>query len=235
MMAFAAPTRHRGFEFLDDPAVPAAVRERSLRDVVRSNALFGGAHALLSELVRVLPPSGSDATLLDVGTGLGDLPRRARLLAEQHGVHLTTIGCDVAESLVGVARPSLAHVACGDALALSFAAHSVDVVTCSQLLHHFEHDNALRLLRELHRVARRAVIVSDLRRSRLAAGGFWLASFPLGFHPVTRHDGVSSVLRGFTGVELATLVREATGAGCTVRRHAGYRLTARWSMPGTAS
>ncbi|HVA58009.1 MAG TPA: methyltransferase domain-containing protein [Gemmatimonadaceae bacterium] len=233
-MPFPAPARRRGFEYLDDPAVPAAVRERSLRDVVRSNTLFGGARALLRELARVLPAGGADATLLDVGTGLGDLPRRARRLAERRGVRLTTFGCDASESLIGAARPSLIHCACGDALALSFATHSVDIVTCSQLLHHFEHHDGVRLIRELHRVARRAVIVSDLRRSWVAAGGFWLASFPLGFHPITRHDGVASVLRGFTAAELAALVCDATGRAPAVRRHPGYRLTARWSVPGSA-
>ncbi len=234
-MPLSAPTRRRGFEYLDDPAVPAAVRERSLRDVVRANTLFGGARALLRELAGVLPPAGTDATLLDVGTGLGDLPQQARRLAERHGVRLTTFGCDAAESLVGAARPSLAHAACGDALALSFATHSVDIVTCSQLLHHFEHDDGIRLLAELHRVACRAVIVSDLRRSWVAVGGFWLASFPLGFHPVTRHDGVASILRGFTSPELAALVGEATGTAPAVRRHLGYRLTARWSVTGASA
>ncbi len=234
-MAFLTPARRRGFEFLDAPGVPPAVRERSLRDVARSNALFGGARALLRELAEVLPGAGAHATLLDVGTGLGDLPWRARRLAERRGVRLTTIGCDAVESVVAAARPSLTLAACGDALALSFAARSVDIVTCSQLLHHFERDDGVRLLRELHRVARRAVIVSDLRRSWVAAGGFWAASVPLRFHPVTRHDGAVSVLRGFTGAELGAMVREATGETPVVRRQLGYRLTARWRAPAVGA
>jgi len=229
------PARRRGYEVLDDPAVPAAARERSLRDVVRSNTLFGGARALLRELRAVLPPAGTSATLLDVGTGLADLPRRAERMAARRGVRLATIGYDVAPSLLRAARPSLTHAACGDALALSFAARSVDFVTCSQLLHHFEPDDARRLLRELHRVARCAVIVSDLRRSWIAVTGFWLASFPLGFHPITRHDGVTSVLRGFTARELAGLVRDGTGVTPRVTRHAGFRLTARWTTGAPAA
>ena len=62
----------------------------------------------------------------------------------------------------------------GDALALPFATDSVDVVTCSQVLHHFEQGDSLRLLGELTRVARRRVIVAELRRSRTAAAGLWL-------------------------------------------------------------
>ena len=64
---------------------------------------------------------------------------------------------------------------------------------------------------------------------RRRTAGFWAASWPLGFHAITRHDGVLSVLRGFTGAELARLVREATGASPTVARRAGWRLTAEWT------
>src|SRR5690349_3171878 len=67
-----APRRRRGFEYLDDPSTPPAVRERSLHDVRVSNTLLGGTHAVLAELRRILPTLGKRATLLDVGTGLAD-------------------------------------------------------------------------------------------------------------------------------------------------------------------
>ena len=108
-------------------------------------------------------------------------------------------------------------------------------MTCSQLLHHFEGDDARALLRELQRVARRRVIVSDLRRSWAAAAGIWLASYPLGFHPYSRHDGVVSVLRGFRRRELLALVREAVAREADVRDRFGFRTTAAWSPSGTTS
>jgi SAM-dependent methyltransferase len=225
MPAFT-PARRRGIEFLDDPAVPPVLRERSQRDVVRANTLLGGAHALLAALGGLFPAGGGVLTLLDVGTGLADLPARAARRGVRRGVAITTIGYDAAAPLLLASRDRVAHAVCGDALALPFGTGSVDVVTCSQLLHHFVHDDAVRLVREMHRVARRAVVVSDLRRSWIAMAGFWLVSFPLGFHPVTRHDGVQSVLRGFTAGELASIVREATGGTPRVARHAGFRLTA---------
>ncbi|MEJ7812861.1 MAG: hypothetical protein WKG32_20775, partial [Gemmatimonadaceae bacterium] len=89
-----------------------------------------------------------------------------------------------------------------------------------------------RLAEELNRVARRLVIVSDLRRSWVAAGGIWLASWALRFHPVSRHDGVVSVLRGFTPAELAELVLAATGRSARVRERLGYRLSAAWEPEG---
>jgi SAM-dependent methyltransferase len=222
------PRRYRGVEHLDDPATDPAVRERSLHDVRRSNALLGGTRAVLSEFERIVSWLGMEATLLDVGTGLADIPARARVLAARHEVKLTVVGVDEAESLLRAAAPVLDAGVCADARRLPFADSSVDVVTCSQLLHHFEDAEIPNVLREMNRVARVAAIVSDLRRSWIAASGFWLASWPLRFQPVTRHDGFVSVLRGFTADELAAHVRNATGEPTTVRRHLGYRLTAIW-------
>jgi 2-polyprenyl-3-methyl-5-hydroxy-6-metoxy-1,4-benzoquinol methylase len=116
---------------------------------------------------------------------------------------------------------------------LPLADRSVDVVTCSQLLHHFEDAEIPVILRELDRVAREWVVISDLRRSWLAACGFWLVSWPLGFHRVTRHDGTLSVLRGFTADELARHVLGATGRRADIRRHLGFRLTAAWRVRST--
>jgi SAM-dependent methyltransferase len=222
------PRRKRGMEILDDPSVEPALRVRSIEDVVSSNRWLGGGRAAIGEL-RQAVRGLSGATVLDIGTGLADIPARARELAEYEGVRLDTIGVDEAAPLLVSARQRLTHAVCANGLALPFADASVDVVICSQVLHHFDERGAAALLREMHRVARRVAIVSDLRRSWIAAGGFWALSFPLGFHRITRHDGVVSVLRGFTAVELHDLIVAATGREPVVRDRLGFRLTARWT------
>ena len=223
-----------GFEHLDDPATSRALRERSLRDVRRANTVLGGGHAVLREVRRVLPRLGAAGTMLDVGTGLADIPARARRLAARRRVALTTYGVDGAESLAQVSAGLLDASICADARRLPFADASVDVVTCSQVLHHFEDADIPLVLRELTRVARHVVIVSDLRRSWVAVAGFWLATWPLGFHAVSRHDGVASILRGFTARDLRAHAG-AIGQRATVRRHPGFRLTATWTPVRRAS
>jgi ubiquinone/menaquinone biosynthesis C-methylase UbiE len=223
------PPKKRGFEILDDPAVDPQIVTRSLSDVVRSNALFGGLSSAVDELKEAMRHVPRVATLLDVGTGLGDIPCRARKVARESGVDLTTIGLDSALELARASRPALGITVCADALRLPFADRSVDIVMCSQVLHHFAGTDALRLLREMNRVARVRVVVSDIRRSWLAAAGLWLVSFPLRFHAVSRHDGVVSVMRGFTPAELADTVHQAISRRPVVHRRRGFRVTTSWA------
>ncbi len=216
-------------EILDDPDVDPRIVTRSLSDVARSNSLFGGLSSAMDELKEALKYVPRTARLLDVGTGLGDIPCRARTVAARSGIDLTTIGLDSALALARASRPVLGLTVCGDALRLPFADRSVDIVMCSQVLHHFAGQNALKLLREMNRVARVRVVVSDLRRSWLAAGGIWLVSFPLRFHAVSRHDGVVSVLRGFTPAELADTVKQAVSHKPVVHTRRGFRVTTSWA------
>lgn len=234
MSALLTPRRRRGTEYLDEPDVEGHVAVRSLHDVASANRYFGGTSAPLAELRIALreigtPADGEELLLLDVGTGLGDIAAKARELAADTGVPLRTVGIDASEPLARTAASAALPTARADALRLPFADRSVDIVLCSQLLHHFEEERAVALLRELDRVARHRVIVSDLRRSWLAVSGIWLVSFPLRFHPVSRHDGVVSVLRGFTRGELEKLVERAVRKQARVRQRPTFRLTAAWT------
>ncbi|HVH40337.1 MAG TPA: methyltransferase domain-containing protein [Gemmatimonadaceae bacterium] len=222
------PRRRRGVELLDDPAADAMLATRSLRDVALANRLFGGTSAVLSSLAPLLRDAAGAITLLDVGTGAGDIPERSRALAARLGARLTTVGLERTLPVARAAR-ARADVTCvGDAMRLPFRDRAFDIVTCSQVLHHFTDPDAALVLREMHRVAARLVVVADLRRSWPAAAGIWAASFALGFHPVSRHDGVLSVLRGYRRTELAALVASAVDVTPVVRDRPGFRVTATW-------
>lgn len=225
------PRRRRGIEYLDGLGVSPADRAKAYADLALSNRWFGGFRAVAAEMAAVLPELPTECTILDVGAGDADIPHCLKALAARAGVQLRVLAldCDAPLLASGRARARTDHAVCGNALALPFANHSIDVVICSQVLHHFERDDAITLIAELHRVARRRVIVSDLQRSWVAVGSWWLVSFPLSFHRVTRHDGVVSILRGFTADELRGMVEAAGVARATVRRRLGYRLTASWT------
>ncbi|MBI3789540.1 MAG: methyltransferase domain-containing protein [Gemmatimonadetes bacterium] len=230
LAAWLVPARRRGIEHLDDPrAIAPELVLAELRDVARANRLFGGTSAVVTELLDLLDSGAVVRTLLDVGTGIGDIPCAARRAAAARGLALEVMGIELSEPAARAARDSAGAAAVADAFRLPFADRSVDVVTCSQVLHHFDADAGARLLRELDRVARVRVIVSEIRRSWLAAAGVWLASFPLGFHANSRRDGVTSVMRGFTAAELDALARGAVARVPMARKRAGFRVTVHWA------
>ncbi|MCC7003047.1 MAG: methyltransferase domain-containing protein [Gemmatimonadaceae bacterium] len=227
-MGILAPQRRRGVDLHRSDVDPTLV-ERRLRDVAQANAWFGGTRAVLACLGPVFRTRRRWMTLLDVGIGAGDIPERARVFAARRDVALETLGLEHTVAIASRAAWPAGQVCVGDALALPFKDQSIDIVICSEVLHHFDDADAVVLLRELDRVARSLVIVADLRRSWFAVIGVWLASFPLGFHPASRHAGVRSVLRGYRRGELAALVTRATGVVPHAVDRLGFRVTASWS------
>lgn len=235
-MAQPRAQRDRGFEYLDDPDISSVVAARSLRDVALANRLFGGTRAMLSEVRQVFREQQGRGTrhltLLDVGTGLGDIPVVVAKEATRFGIQVRAVGIEISEPMARVARQSAIPVLAADARALPFADDSIDIVTCSLVLHHLDNHDSLCMLRECSRVARTAVVVADLQRSVVAMALLWLVSFPLRFHPISRHDGVVSIKRGFSVAELRDLVASTTSAAVRCRRRWGWRVTAAW-QPGT--
>jgi hypothetical protein len=77
------------------------------------------------------------------------------------------------------------------------------------LLHHLEPTEVVRALREMRRVARRSVVVNDLRRGPVAFVLTAAAVLALSRGAYTRHDGVLSARRAYTLDELDDLAAEA--------------------------
>jgi hypothetical protein len=218
-----------GTELLDDPAADPAVVARSLANIARANRWFGGQAAALWGIGRLLQevPRTRVVTLLDIGTGAGDLPDAAVRRAARQGRTLRALALErspVAARLA--ARRGLPVVlACAGQLPVRTGA--VDIVLISQVAHHLSADAAVELFRAASVLARLGVVVADLRRSELAVALFRLGSAALGFDAVTRADGITSVRRGYAPGELAALAARA-GVAADVRRRPGFRLVATW-------
>jgi 2-polyprenyl-3-methyl-5-hydroxy-6-metoxy-1,4-benzoquinol methylase len=223
------PKRIRGHEILDEDGLDPKLVVRSMRDVARSNFFFGGASAAVAEMRGVFDKAKGTLTLLDVGTGVGDICVRARRKANQTGISVLTVGIDAAEELARASRAVHDAVVCGDGLSLPFPDRSFDIVMGSQILHHFDDASAVSFLSEMNRVARTRVVVSEIRRSWLAMIGLWIGSYLLRFHPVSRHDGLVSIRRGFTPPELIDLVERAVGRTPAVAKRPLFRVTTGWT------
>ena len=225
-----------GTELLDDPRSDPVLVGRELRDIARLNALFGGTRAVVLELEPFLERGERETgngkrqtwTLLDVGTGLGDIPRAAAAAAWRHGITLRLVGIELNRTAARLARAGGLATIVADGNALPFGPRSVDVVVASQVLHHLPRPVAVRWIATLDRIARRAVVLADLRRSRVAMAGVWAASVGLAMSGVTRHDAVVSLKRGYTKTEFDEMLRQA-GVRTVARYRRGARIVAAWS------
>lgn len=215
-------------ELLDDERHDPLELAHSLGQVAAVNRWLGGDRSLL---LHVAPLLRADRTthILDVGTGSGDLPRRIADYARSKGRSVHIAATDLHPQMREIAQRECAGypeivIDSADALQLKYGRKSFDVATLSLTLHHFDGEDQLRVLRELGRVARDAVIVNDLRRSRLNYAGARLMAMTFWRrNRLTRHDGPLSVLRAFTPDELAMLASQAGLTG-SVHRHYFQRL-----------
>jgi len=202
-----------------DAGVPEAEVVKSLADLRFVNRWLGGRGNLLAAVRPYLSPGGR---LLDVGCGSADNP--AFLCAHLPGP-LVPVGLDVKLVHLRQAPRSVRRVV-ADVRSLPFPERSFDVVTASLFLHHFDAPELPALLAGLYRLARRALVVNDLRRA-LVPFLFGRAFFPFLFEsPVSVADGLVSIRRGFREPELRAAFAEAGIGGLSIRRRFPYRLVA---------
>lgn len=222
--------REPGPELMDGPDVDPAELARSLRDLRELNRLLGWRRFAVREALRLAAAvPHRPVRVIDVATGSADVPLALARAARRHGIAIRATATDLHPGALAEARRLTAadpdvEVAPADALSLPFPDASFDVALCCTALHHFSGEEAVRVLREMARVASRGVVVTDLRRTPWALAGVrLLAATRWRRHPVTRHDGERSVRAAFTAAELRALAR-AAGLRASVRRLPFFRL-----------
>jgi ubiquinone/menaquinone biosynthesis C-methylase UbiE len=183
----------------------------NLADIVRLNRQFGGHQVILRMLAKVAVRDEA-FSMLDVGAASGDTAR----LVRQNYPRAQVVSLDLhVQNLAAAPAPK----AVGDAFRLPFQEGAFEFVFCSLFLHHFPNDQVVTLLREMHRVARKALLICDLERHPLA----WIfipATWPLfRWHWITLHDGPVSVRAAFTQGELRRLAERAGIRNAESRSH----------------
>lgn len=213
--------RARGEEYLDDPELSGEELVRSLEDLRWINRWLGGYRSVRLVLEPALETvSHRPLHLLDLGTGLADLPAHLVRWAERRGRWIRCTAVDNNPHVVEAAGAYLdralsdslrgrVEVVEADVNAVLGEEDRFDLVTAALLLHHFQDEEAADLLVAMDRAAREGLIVSDLHRSLISYGGVTLGARLLGASPVTVHDGPLSVRRGFLRSDLDRLAEQA--------------------------
>ena len=219
------PERRDDPELMDAPGLPEAEVEDAYRVLRRVNRQLGNLRTIRREFLRFVredvPESGS-ITVLDVGSGSGDIPLVLRQLLP--GPAIQVLALDRDPTAVASARRRSLSVVQGDALRLPFGDRSIDLVIAVKFAHHFHGPSLTHLLDEMARVARHRIVILDIRRHWLAYWGFRAWSLLFTRNRLVRHDGPLSVLRGFTREELLSSVASHSWFDWTVRSYVGFQL-----------
>lgn len=220
---------------MDDFSLTDDRLRTALQNLRWINRWLGGYRATRTVLAPLLHRHSS-LQVLDVGTGGGDyLPevvqwgRTANCRVTAVGVDLNPVtvghGRDWLDTALPAALRSRARIDIGDALSLPYPDNAFDVGHAALFLHHLYDDEARRLLRELHRVSRRGILINDLHRHPWAYAGIWALSRLLKFSPMVQHDGPLSVRRGFQRSDLRALAVNAGLPSPQIQWHWAFRWT----------
>lgn len=202
-------------EMMDLPGNPAHLLEEdlaNLRTINRTLGAYRGVLWCLELLVNEKKLTGF--SLLDVGTGSGDIPVAIARWAKRKGISARVVGLEPDPVAAEVARrhtrdfPEISIVR-GDGAYPPFSPSCFDFVLSSQLLHHFSEAEIVALLRVWSRLARRGILVNDLLRHPLAYYAIRLLTCLFTRNEMTRVDAPLSVRRAFTMSEWRELFRQA--------------------------
>jgi SAM-dependent methyltransferase len=212
-------------ELMDRPVDTPGDLEGNLADIEFANRWLGGIAPIRREVRRA-----GARTILDVGSGSGDVPHALVRDGRRRGVDLRATCLDHSAQMIAIAQRRTGNddrltFVLGKGERLPFADGTFDVVTCSLALHHFEPPAAQALLREMRRVARLTPIVGDLTRSRLAFAATWIWARATTRNRLTRHDAPLSVRRAYDEREALALAREAGWRSPRVEREPFFRMT----------
>jgi len=223
-----------------DPAIPEMMDRpgqdfRLLREdlhVLETINRFLGGHRIALHYVRELPGTWNTTrplTVLDLATGLADVPRRIVRRARATGLQVQITAVDANPDILILARESCVGwpeicIEQQNILALPYPSDSFDIVLCALALHHFGESDVVAILGRIRDIARIGYAVNDLRRNRIAIWLSKLMAHTIITNPIARFDAPASCERAFTLAELGELARRAGMRNFQVRRHLVFRM-----------
>jgi 2-polyprenyl-3-methyl-5-hydroxy-6-metoxy-1,4-benzoquinol methylase len=192
-------------ELMDDPGCDLRLLERTYAQFVVVNRLVAGWRRLWARRLRPLLADRPRPTLLDLGSGGGDVARALAGWARRDGLDLRVTAADPDPRAAAYAfrRPAegveLRRASSADLVA---EGRTFDVVVSNQVLHHLDDAALHAVLADSERLATRLALHNDLRRSRLAHAVYGAVTLPLARTSFVRTDGLRSIRRSHRPAEL---------------------------------
>lgn len=220
----ALTTRDLQPEVMDDPHLGRGQHFQALRGLERINRWTRNAKLAWRPLRELARSTGRDRlSVLDIGTGAGDVPIGLCRYAARSGISLEIDACDVSSQALEFARNKIEPAGLPiNLFPLDVLKEPVprryDLVMCATFLHHFTETQAVGILEKMRAAARHRVVVVDLIRSRLNWFQVWVATRLFSRSKVVHFDGPQSILAAFTPAEICGLAEQAGLENLEIRR-----------------
>jgi 2-polyprenyl-3-methyl-5-hydroxy-6-metoxy-1,4-benzoquinol methylase len=220
-------------EVMDQPGLSRSRHRAALRGLARINFWSRSDAILWPALAELARRTGGPVRVLDLATGGGDVPLRLWRRARRMGIDLRLEGCDLSPIAIDHARAAAARAGAD----VRFFLHDAltgpllggyDAVVSSLFLHHLDEEQALAFLQRMGAMARRLVLVNDLRRCLAGLALAHLATRLLTLSSVVHVDGPRSVENAFTPGEALALAERAGLRGARLTYHWPFRFLLRW-------
>lgn len=192
-------------EMMDLPDCDSRKLEHTYRQFGVVNRLFSGWRRLYVRELRPLLSHELPTSILDIGSGGGDLARLLVRWSARDNLRLDVTGIDPDARAYSYSARRPHHPSVrfrqADSAELVREGRRFDVVISNHVIHHLEPADLARLLTDSHALARRLSLHNDLRRNVAAYALFWLAALPFRGSFI-RTDGLTSIRRSYTPAEL---------------------------------
>ncbi len=215
-------------ELMDQPFLDEQQHAHGLQSLNRINRVLGVDRGLYSCIRQI--EEGDRLSVLDLGSGgggfLGYIASRNANWNDQMLLGLDKSAFALRQA--GNWQGNNIRWIRADALHMPLADNSVDWVTSSLFLHHFDEEDVVNILREASRVARKGVVIGDLTRSRLALVLTCMTTRLTSRSRVFHIDGPRSVRAAFRPSKLEELAESAGLSGAKVTRRFPFRMILSW-------
>ncbi len=202
---FLAQRDPDAIEEMDRPDCDPRKLDRTYAQFGVVNAVVSGWRRTYTTLLRPAFSPDRTNTLLDIGSGGGDVPRVLTRWAKLDGIPLrvTAIDPDERAHTHAASRPPLPGLSFRSALSEELVAEGeqFDAVVSNHVLHHLGPAEFTGLLDDTERLTRNIAVHSDIARYPLGYALFSAGTLLLPGSYI-RQDGLTSIRRSYTPDEL---------------------------------